>query len=745
MVRRRSDNGAALWQKKLYKANGGVYMNKKDLLAMPRLLATPTMLRIAKENPPKKEIIDQWGWKREQVSCKYGIYLRCMIQNGILMVAFFLPGVLCLGGREPIYELYVDKANDKFLTYDTVNQKWRTAKLDLIEWPESYAYNTEKWISGADSKRILEYLDYVEMNNAYSGLLRFQQSIRDKERLARYARETAPWDEDMKQIRPLPKDWSHWIDKVGIPEQFIYYEYKRGAIDTGYCSYCEKDVPIHNPRHNKPGRCPCCRHEIRYKALGRVGFLSTEDYYAYLLQRADCGFVIRMFTVWRRQARGEHKAPRIVWREIRRAFFTAQGVPVSAYDWGVYKQTTPRWIKGGLCCRNLYSPPNGRVYGKTIPDLAKRGLSRTGLLEHIRNNVTIEPEYYLAVLKAVPQLEQLVKADLPILVQECLHDAYHYESFFEGRTGSLKHMLGIGAQQLKRLREVGAGLKYLQWMRLEHEYGRKISDETIKWFISESIDIGDVTFILNRMTVEQVFNYVQTQMRKSHMNSRAVLQTWKDYLSMAARLGYNVNDEIVYRTAKLRKRHDDLVERCRHEDHQLQIRELQKKFPHVEKICVSQLQKYSYTGDTYTVIAPKGVADIIAEGNALHHCIASSDRYLERMERHESYILFLRKSEKPEQPYYTMEVEPNGTVRQIRTEYDRQNKDIEEAREFLRGWQKALAENLTATDRRRAKKSSILRMEEFAELRKDQVKVHTGALAGHLLVDVLAADLLEAA
>ena len=173
---------------------------------------------------------------------------------------------------------------------------------------------------------------------------------------------------------------------------------------------------------------------------------------------------------------------------------------------------------------------------------------------------------------------------------------------------------------------------------------------------------------------------------------------------MAARLGYNVYDEIVYRAARLRKRHDDLVERCRQEDQKLRIRELRKKFPHVDEICGSQLQKYSYSGDDYTVLAPKGIEDILAEGNVLHHCIAGSDRYMERMERHESYILFLRKTAAPERPYYTMEVEPNGTVRQIRTEYDRQNKDIDAAREFLREWQKVLTERLTDADRERAQK-----------------------------------------
>ena len=92
-----------------------------------------------------------------------------------------------------------------------------------------------------------------------------------------------------------------------------------------------------------------------------------------------------------------------------------------------------------------------------------------------------------------------------------------------------------------------------------------------------------------------------------------------------------------------------------------------------------------------------------------------------------------------------MEVEPNGTVRQIRTEYDRQNKDIKEIREFLRVWQLELSMRLTEEDRKRAQKSGALRVQEFAELRKDQVKVRTGELAGKLLVDVLAADLMEAA
>ena len=40
------------------------------------------------------------------------------------------------------------------------------------------------------------------------------------------------------------------------------------------------------------------------------------------------------------------------------------------------------------------------------------------------------------------------------------------------------------------------------------------------------------------------------------------------------------------------------------------------------------------------------------------------DRYLDRIERRESYILFLRRTNEPDVSYYTLEVEPGGTIRQ---------------------------------------------------------------------------------
>ena len=223
----------------------------------------------------------------------------------------------------------------------------------------------------------------------------------------------------------------------------------------------------------------------------------------------------------------------------------------------------------------------------------------------------------------------------------------------------------------------------------------------------------------------------------------AVTDLDRCFFSMAKKLHMNVYDEIVYRTRKLRRRHDDLVLKCQEKDIELQAEEMEEKFPHVNAICQEIKTKYEYADADYMVVVPDGILDIITEGRALHHCAGSSDRYWDRIERRESFVVFLRKTADPFHAYYTLEVEPDGTVRQKRTEYDRQKKDIEQATEFLQKWQRVITARLTESDKALAAESRILREKEFIQLKKDRVIIHTGHLAGRLLADVLMADLME--
>lgn len=721
-------------------------MKKKDLLAMRNLRATKAMIREAEADHPKKIKYRTWGntyHTREER--EYDLFMRCVQENDILKVSLFPPKGLRLGNLHPTFDLYIDKPAKKFLTFDREKKHWLTGKLDRLEW-DGKTYYGKRWISSADEKRIQNYF-HTELN-AYDAILRFQQDIREEELLKRHKRQTDPWDMDLAQIPALPKDWNRWVQKVGIPEQFIFYDYVKRGATHGYCSYCEKEVPIKKPHHNKVGKCPRCRHKITYKASGRAGRLETENREVYLMQRCKDGLVIREFRVSCRYARDDHWKPDIWCHEERRALFDRYGTPLRAYYWGMYKMQYNRWIQG-----NNYTPSSyswyyggrfeGRIYGKTIPDLAKRGLSRTGLIEYIKRKIVLDPERYLAVHNQVPQLEQLSKAALPALVDECMERFYDFkEKLNAGNATSLLQMLAINSRELKRLRENNGGTDFLAWLRYEKVTGKDIPDSVISWLCAEKIAVKDIQFIADRMSIVQIYNYIRRNMSAYHTTSKNVITTWSDYLTMAVRFHLDTSKEVVFRTNKLRTRHNELAA-LDDKDISLQIGELMSKYPHVEEICSGLKEKYEYGGKDFIIRAPNGVADILKESKILDLCIKNVDRYWDRIERQESYLLFLRRANEPNASYYTVEIEPDGTVRQVRTFGDDQDKDIDTIRAFLLEWQSVIRKRMTQEDRKRAQVSRELRNQNYIQLRNDQIKIHTGRLSGQLLVDVLTADLME--
>ncbi|MBD5133489.1 MAG: hypothetical protein HDT38_03300 [Clostridiales bacterium] len=713
-------------------------MKKHDLLAMPRLDATRTMMDMAVNDIPQKK--KYYG--RTYDVYEYELFMRAMVRDGILKVALFLPRLMRLGACRPAYELYIDKAARKFLTYSLEKKKWLTGKLDRIEWEEDYRSAGKRWLSDADAKLISEYLG--SETGGYHAILSYQRNIRADELRARHKLETDPWDADLAQVPALPKDWARWVSKVGLPENFIFYQYARGGAKVGYCTYCEKDVPIKRPRHNAEGRCPRCRRRITFKAVGKAGTVRAEGSYIYLLQQCRDGFVIRNFKASRTYRPSAYKTPELFYREYRRTICDPYGHPLRAYCWAVYRQTNLRWVESGLCSANWWDSTRGPVYGKTLPGLCRRGLSRTGLSEYAKAKSRIDPEKYLAVLDRVPQLEQLVKLGLMRMAGECISSYWSFQDTLADQTATqLTRALGVNALELLRLRRSDGGSDFMRWLQYEKAIGKEIPDETISWFCGEKIKPDDLKFIRDRMSMAQIHHYMKRQIAEGGMTSRETLTTWADYLSMAAGFHMDVNDEIVYRARKLRQRHDELAMRSQDKDIAVQAGEVLLKYPHVDDICRSLPAKYNYTGKSYVIAAPACVADVIRDGTRLHICTANSDRYWERIERKESYLLFLRRADEPEVPYYTMEIEPNGTVRQLRTYYDRQHSDIDAAREFLKEWQQVVTERLTDEDRRMADASRTLRTQEFAQMRHDNIVIRTGDLAGHKLVDVLTADLME--
>lgn len=712
-------------------------MKKSELLKLKPQYATPAMMRSAANDTPKREKLCY----REYVDrYKTSFYMRGKKEGKIVRIAIFFAENMKLGSRKPTFEIYIDIDARNFVTYDFKHCKWLTAKIDLLPFPASCRWD-DSYNNRELDKFIKKYLN--TKSGGFNGVLEYQRGVRQEQLKARRKKETDPWDETMSSIPQEPMDWKKWVNKCGITQNYIFYNYRKGGAEKGYCSWCEKEVAIKNPKHNKKGKCSRCGHDIQYKATGKAGSFYTNRETVYLLQKHDDGFVLREYTVYKKYYKGEYTSPELCVSEEVRVIFDRE-LHSERYYYGLYKQDAIRWIYNGNSLRDAgyyYNSYPGAIYRRTLPSL-KGVLSRTGLTEMIYQLPQIDVEAYLAALRREPRIEQLAKAGLTRLAYDVAF-SWHFDKLKIENSSELGKSLHIDKWRLGRLRECNGGALFLEWLKFEKSRNKHIDDDVIKWFAEQKIKPEEIEFISDRMSERAVKNYLVRQQIDTKLPIKEIISMWDDYLKMAVRAKMNVNDEIVYRTRKLRQRHDEIVERLGGKELAIRAGDIALKFPNVDSVCEEIQSKYEYQDATYAILVPKNIEDILNEGETLNHCISRTDRYFERIDTRETYLLFLRKKEDLSRPWYTLEVEPDGTIRQKRTEYDRQNKDLKDAENFLSAWQKFVRVNITEDDIKLSAESRSLRIKELAEMRENNVKISHGHLAGHMLADVLEADLTE--
>lgn len=141
-----------------------------------------------------------------------------------------------------------------------------------------------------------------------------------------------------------------------------------------------------------------------------------------------------------------------------------------------------------------------------------------------------------------------------------------------------------------------------------------------------------------------------------------------DYLKLMEQCNVPINDTNAC-PRNLRQAHDHLVElnnalerERKEEARRNRDKELQDKFN--ELIKARQYMEMEINGLKF--VLPKKASDIVNEGSALHHCVST---YVDRHASGTITIVFIRNSEAPKKPLYTMEFCKKEIV-QIRAKYN---------------------------------------------------------------------------
>ena len=708
-------------------------MRKKMLMELKPLKVMSRYIADAKES--EKSLIKEKGEKG-----KYRMYCRAAIEKGILKVNLFAVSDIEENVKFPRYRLFISRKERRFITYDEKLKKWRAALLESILWDAMINfYNI--YVNDRDTKVIQIYLK--TMRPAIWALEEYQANIRKEQRIRHDKKLTDSWDQVMKTVPGLPKNWIAWVSKYGIMEHYIFYKFQKNGATNGYCTYCKKHVPIRSPKYNQKGHCNICGQPVTFRSVGKSGRFCTKWYRVYLVQRRKTsGFVIRIFQARTWYKKAGYADCETTCHEEQRRIFSANGKEISNFVYGLFKRREMRWILYWkpwyyTCCGIQYK---GNVYPYTLSDLSRHELKETGLREYALRQKKIDPGKYLYLWQTYPVLEQIVKAGLFQLVDDILE--YRATDAIKRKGRKPTEFLSVTKKEFRRLRDMNGGEKELKWLQFEKSSGRIIKDEEIYWMAKEELEPKDLQFVLDRMSICQVRHYLVKQSEKSGDDISHILQVWKDYLSMAGKLRLDVYDSIIYRASDLQRRHSEAVIQMEEKKKEIRRRELEEKYVGFQEQLIALKEKYEFSAGEYQIVAPKSIDDILYEGDTLHHCVNKTDNYFDRIASKESYILFLRKKENLEVPFYTLEVEPDGTIRQKRAEFDRQNKDIDEVTSFLRLWQKEIQKRLTKKDYMSAEKSRKLRQRKYQEVRDQHIVVHGGEFAGKLLADLLEKDLM---
>ena len=201
---------------------------------MPALTASQEMKEVAIADEPKKETT---YYGHTYTTRTYFAFMNCLVQDGVLKAAFFLPDHLRLDGNNPAYEVFIDKENRQFLTYDHLEKKWRDAKLDRLEWPGRNYYAT-CWVSEEDAALVQDYFSGERGGDL--GILDFQRNVRDEQLERRHKRITDPWDKDLAQVPKLPKAVTAPSAGRRCPFPGIPTTTKRDAVSAAAILWCSR-------------------------------------------------------------------------------------------------------------------------------------------------------------------------------------------------------------------------------------------------------------------------------------------------------------------------------------------------------------------------------------------------------------------------------------------------------------------------------------------------------------------------
>ena len=462
-----------------------------------------------------------------------------------------------------------------------------------------------------------------------------------------------------------PKELEAWMRKEVFSGRYIIFNSK---TKMGFCTSCQYTRPIlEGGKHNTKSHCMACGEEVTYKSgkLGRAG-LEERARVLYFGKRGKSVYAVLLDAAmdYRPEYPVIHSYIKAVYKFNRKE----QTNLICHPEYFIY---TERWETR----KTNELPYNQSWFGYTsVRDYAYTGnlakaIKGTDLqyATFIAHPLWAEPHQILRILDLsakYPATELLYKVGLYQIIRDKVGKSPGSRAI-NWKGTDLKSVLRINRDEIREAVRLNIDLATLDFYKTCRRKGVRIS-------IAQAAATGGYTILAEtlqklsmRSTTEKIFRYLDKQQavreevsRKSGTIFRGtygyLIRDYQDYLKECEDLGHDMTDKRILFPKDLAKAHERTTI-------QIKVKASGAEDAQIRAIA-QKLQGVAWKKNGLLIRPAANAEEIITEGQRQNHCVGS---YLPRAARGETHILLVRRTEAPEEPFYTMEYK-NGQIIQCR-------------------------------------------------------------------------------
>lgn len=472
---------------------------------------------------------------------------------------------------------------------------------------------------------------------------------------------------DIKDFEQFPfmSEYTEEIQEY-LPH-FVFYR-KYGKDTDCYCTFCHQrytDSPFNRKfqpqkcyKHNEYGVCVNCGESVQFKAMnrGRKTYRHSQNFAVF--HAIGDTVMIRCFRAYQYFEEDIMEPEFDLAEKVR--YIMEPGKAVQFYNRYQFPDKCGKWYlawveKNSSPVEPVFFNGNfGYPADKTYTVINDGCLLNTFLKYSVSGfDNTIENNFitYLCMIAAHPNMEYLIKSGFDYIISRKLNG---------GRTGIRINYRSNDVKKMLRLNKIEMNLlKDRDCETLSAYYAlRKIDpsmNENTRFqaACSYKYDINILIAAMRKtgLSLKKVLNYADR-----HGGYYGV-RDWNDYLDQCIELKYDMTDTLVTKPKNLQEAHERLTKILQIEADRLAQQEFEERS--------KKLAEMEYIDEErgLQIVIPKSVQEIIDEGKRLNHCVGG---YAQRHAEGKLTILFLRTTDKPDVPYYTMEVSNEGRIVQCR-------------------------------------------------------------------------------